>query len=135
MAGEASFAGKSESGHTVMMDAHRNSVARTAVRGQWNCFCWYGRLHGVRRGAHLAQGPADITDCVAQIDANARRSIQGVHAHPCALRGEWPQARSDARRAGAQVIAEKYCSASIMFAKTAEITHDFEIVECHRLPE
>jgi putative redox protein len=25
--------------------------------------------------------------------------------------------------------AEKYCSASIMLAKTAELTHDFEIVE------
>ena len=25
--------------------------------------------------------------------------------------------------------AEKYCSASIMLAKTAQITHDFEIVE------
>jgi len=25
--------------------------------------------------------------------------------------------------------AEKYCSASIMLGKTAEITHDFEIVE------
>jgi putative redox protein len=25
--------------------------------------------------------------------------------------------------------AEKYCSASIMFGKTAEVTHDFEIIE------
>jgi putative redox protein len=25
--------------------------------------------------------------------------------------------------------AEKYCSASIMLGKTAEITHDFEIIE------
>jgi putative redox protein len=28
-----------------------------------------------------------------------------------------------------KLSAEKYCSASIMLAKTAEITHDFEIVE------
>jgi putative redox protein len=27
-----------------------------------------------------------------------------------------------------QLSAEKYCSASIMLGKTAEITHDFEIV-------
>jgi putative redox protein len=28
-----------------------------------------------------------------------------------------------------QLSAEKYCSASIMLGKTAEITHDFRIVE------
>ena len=28
-----------------------------------------------------------------------------------------------------KLSAEKYCSASIMFSKTAEITHDFEIQE------
>ena len=28
-----------------------------------------------------------------------------------------------------QLSAEKYCSASIMLGATAEITHDFEIVE------
>ena len=28
-----------------------------------------------------------------------------------------------------QMSAEKYCSASIMLGATAEITHDFEIVE------
>lgn len=28
-----------------------------------------------------------------------------------------------------RLSAEKYCSASIMLAKTAAITHDFEIVE------
>jgi len=27
------------------------------------------------------------------------------------------------------LTAEKYCSASIMLGKTAEITHDFEVVE------
>lgn len=28
-----------------------------------------------------------------------------------------------------KLSAEKYCSASIMFSKTAEVTHDFEIIE------
>jgi putative redox protein len=28
-----------------------------------------------------------------------------------------------------KLSAEKYCSASIMLGKTAEMTHDFEIVE------
>jgi putative redox protein len=28
-----------------------------------------------------------------------------------------------------KLSAEKYCSASLMLGKTAEITHDFEIVE------
>ena len=28
-----------------------------------------------------------------------------------------------------RLSAEKYCSASIMLAKTADITHDFELIE------
>jgi putative redox protein len=28
-----------------------------------------------------------------------------------------------------KLSAEKYCSASIMLGKTAEVTHDYEIVE------
>ena len=37
----------------------------------------------------------------------------------------------DARRVeqAVKLSAEKYCSASIMLGKVAEITHDFEIVE------
>ena len=33
-----------------------------------------------------------------------------------------------------QLSAEKYCSATAMLAKTADITHDFEIVETEKAP-
>lgn len=33
-----------------------------------------------------------------------------------------------------QLSADKYCSATAMLAKTAEITHDFEVVETEKTP-
>ena len=35
-------------------------------------------------------------------------------------------------RRAVELSAEKYCSASVMFAKTARVTHDFEIVPVDR---
>ena len=37
--------------------------------------------------------------------------------------------RPEAVERAIELSATKYCSASIMLGKTAEITHDFEIVE------
>ena len=37
--------------------------------------------------------------------------------------------KADAVERAIKLSAEKYCSASIMLAKTAEITHDFELRE------
>ena len=37
--------------------------------------------------------------------------------------------KTDAVERAIKLSAEKYCSASAMLGKTAEITHDFEVVE------
>jgi putative redox protein len=78
----------------------------------------------------LRKGRQDITDCVAQIDAERApadpKVFTRIHVH-FVVTGR----KLDAKRVeqALKLSAEKYCSASIMLAKTAEITHDFEIVE------
>jgi putative redox protein len=37
--------------------------------------------------------------------------------------------KHDAVERAVKLSAEKYCSASIMLGKTAEVSHDFEVVE------
>jgi putative redox protein len=78
----------------------------------------------------LKKSRAPVTDCVVQIDAERAaedpKVFTKMHFHFVVTgKGLKPQV---VERAIA-LSAEKYCSASIMLAKTATITHDFEILE------
>jgi putative redox protein len=78
----------------------------------------------------LKKSRAAITDCVVEIEseraADDPRVFTKIHFHfVVSGKGLKPQ---QVERA-IHLSAEKYCSASIMLAKTAQITHDFEIRE------
>jgi putative redox protein len=78
----------------------------------------------------LKKARAPITDCVVEIDAERAsedpKIFTRIHFHFIVTgTGLKPQ---QVERA-IHLSAEKYCSASIMLGKTAEITHDFEILE------
>jgi putative redox protein len=70
----------------------------------------------------LSKGRADVRDCVVELDADRAETepkvFTRIHMH-------FIVTGKDLKREA--VAAEKYCSASIMLAKTAKITHDFEI--------
>jgi putative redox protein len=78
----------------------------------------------------LKRGRAPITDCVVEI--TAERAVEDpkvftkIHFH-FVVTGRALKAEHVER--AIHLSAEKYCSASIMLAKTAEVTHDFEIRE------
>lgn len=130
-AGEASFEGKSETGHTVVMDGSpefggQNRGARPMellLLGMGGCTAFDVVLI-------LRRGRQDITDCVAHIEAERApvdpKVFTKIHVH-FVVSGR----KLDPKRVeqALKLSAEKYCSASIMLAKTAEITHDFEIIE------
>jgi len=130
-AGEASFEGMSESGHTLVMDGSpefggQNRGPRPMellLLGMGGCTAFDVVLI-------LRKGRQDITDCVAQIDAERApadpKVFTRIHVH-FVVSGR----KLDPKRVeqALKLSAEKYCSASIMLAKTAEITHDFEIAE------
>ena len=136
-AGEASFVGKTESGHSVLMDGSpefggQNRGARPMellLLGMGGCTAFDVVLI-------LRKARQNITDCVAQL--SAERALEDpkvftrIHVH-FVMTGR----KLDPKRVeqALKLSAEKYCSASIMFAKTAEITHDFEIVELPKMPE
>ncbi len=126
-----SFAGQSESGHTVVMDGPPDGGGRNlGVRpmemlllGLGGCSA-YDVVHILRK----ARQP--ITDCVADIDAERAPTDPKVFTR-IHLRFTVTGKGLDPRRVeqAVKLSAEKYCSASIMLGKTAEITHEFEVVE------
>ena len=130
-AGEASFEGRSESGHTVRMDGPPDLGGQNrGPRPMELLLLGMGGCTAFDVVLILRKGRQDISDCVAQIDAERAptdpKVFTRIHVHFVVTgRGLDPKRVDQAIK----LSAEKYCSASIMLAKTAEITHDFETVE------
>jgi putative redox protein len=129
--GGVSFVGSADSGHAVPMDGSpefggQNKGARPmelVLIGMGGCTS-FDVVHILKKGRQ------DVTDCVAEIQAE-RAEIEPkvftkIHVH-FKVTGR----KLDPKRVeqALKLSAEKYCSASIMLGKTAVITHDFEIVE------
>lgn len=78
----------------------------------------------------LRKGRQDVGTCKVEIEAERAQQepkvFTRIHFH-FVLTGKNLNP-SQVERA-IRLSAEKYCSASIMLGKTAELTHDFEIVE------
>jgi len=126
----ALFLGEAGSGHVVMMDGPpeaggRNLASRPMemlLTGMGGCTA-FDVVDILRKGRH------DISGCEVRIDAERAESIPKVftkiHVH-FVISGR--NLTESAVQRAVQLSAEKYCSASIMLGKTAEITHDYEIV-------
>jgi putative redox protein len=76
----------------------------------------------------LRKARQNVSDCVVEIEADRApqdpKVFTRIHFH-FVVTGRDVDAKQVDR--AIHLSAEKYCSASIMLAKTAEITHDFEI--------
>lgn len=126
-----SFLGQSESGHAVLMDGPPEGGGKNlglrpmemVLLGTGGCTA-YDVVHILKKSR------ADITDCVAEINADRADSdpkvFTSIHIH-FIVTGR--NLKPELVERAINLSAEKYCSASIMLAKTAEITHDFEIIE------
>ena len=78
----------------------------------------------------LRKGREEVTDCVVELEAERAETdpkvFTRIHMHyKVTGRGLAP---AKVERAIA-LSAEKYCSASAIMAKTAVITHDWEVIE------
>jgi putative redox protein len=128
---EVSFLGETESGHAVLMDGPpagggRNLGPRPMemlLIGTGACTA-YDVVHILKK----ARQP--ITDCVVDITSERAdtdpKVFTQIHMH-FVVTGKGMK-REQVERA-IKLSADKYCSASIMLGKTADITHDFEIQE------
>ncbi len=125
------FMAETGSNHLVTMDGApegggRNLAPRpmeVVLAGTGGCTA-YDVVHILRKGR------APVTDCVVEISAERAdqdpKVFTRIHFH-FIVTGKSLK-REQVERA-IHLSAEKYCSASIMLGKMAEITHDFEIRE------
>ena len=128
---DVAFVGESESGHALVMDGAPDGGGRNlgprpmemVLMGTGGCTT-YDVVHILRKSR------APITDCVVEIDAQRAaedpKVFTRIHFH-FVVTGKGLKAQQVER--AVHLSAEKYCSASIMLAKTAVSTHDFEIRE------
>jgi putative redox protein len=78
----------------------------------------------------LEKGREKVEDCVVELDADRAETdpkvFTRIHMH-FIVKGHG-LSRQKVERA-ISLSVEKYCSASAMMAKTATVTHDFEVVD------
>lgn len=127
----AMFLAESGSGHVVVMDGPPESGGRNLgvrpmemlLMGMGGCAA-FDVVHILRKGRH------DVRNCEAVLEAERAESdpkvFTRIHLH-FVVTGKGLTDIIVER--AVKLSAEKYCSASLMLGKTAEITHDFEVVE------
>jgi len=124
-----SFVGESGSGHSIVMDGPPEFGGRNlGVRPMEMLLLGLGGCASFDVVSMLKKSKQDLVDCEVEITAKRAdtepKVFTKIHLH-FTLSGN---NLSDKRVARAiELSAEKYCSASIMLGKTAEVTHDYEI--------
>jgi len=129
--GGRAFEGTPDSGHSVIMDSSPDFGGEDrGVRPMELLMLGMGGCTSIDVMNILEKSRQDVTACIAEISAERAETEPKVfvrmHVH-FKVTGR----NLDAQRVqrAISLSAEKYCSASIMLGKTAEITHDFELIE------
>lgn len=125
------FVGESGSGHNIVLGTAFGPEGRSpgpspmelVLIGTGGCSA-YDVIHILEKGREA------IEDCVVEMDADRAETepkvFTRIHMH-FVVKG---RGLAEAKVARAiDLSLQKYCSATAMMAKTATITHDFEIIE------
>ncbi|PKM46482.1 MAG: OsmC family protein [Gammaproteobacteria bacterium HGW-Gammaproteobacteria-1] len=128
---QATFVGESASGHAVVMDGPPDHGGRNlGPRPMEMLLLGMGGCTSFDVVSILKKARQPISDCVAEISAERAETdpkvFTKIHVHFIVTGQGLKEAQ--VKRA-VELSAEKYCSASIMLGKAAQITHDYEIVE------
>ena len=126
-----SFLAESGSGHSVLMDGPPEAGGKNlGPRPMEMLLMGTGGCTAFDVVLILQKSRQDISDCIVEIEAERAgeepKVFTRIHFH-FILSGKKLNPQQVER--AINLSAEKYCSASIMLGKTAELTHDFEIVE------
>ncbi|MEO8009494.1 MAG: OsmC family protein [Betaproteobacteria bacterium] len=125
------FVAETESSHGIVMDGAPDGGGRNlGPRPMETVLAGTGGCTAYDVVSILKKARQDISDCVLEIDADRAptdpKVFTRIHFH-FTIHGR--DIKHEHVERAINLSAEKYCSASIMLGKTAEITHDFEIVE------
>lgn len=126
-----SFVAETGSGHAVMMDGAPEAGGRNlAPRPMEMVLAGAGGCSAFDVVLILKKGRQAVSGCDVSLKAERAATDPKVFTHiHFHYRVTGKQLKPEAVRRAIDLSKEKYCSASIMIAKTANITYDFEIVE------
>lgn len=129
--GDVAFEAMSGTGHKVMMDGPEDKGGKNRgcrpmemlLMGMGGCAS-FDVVHILQKSRQNVKG------CRAEITAERADDIPSVFTKihiKFFVEGDESLKEPHVKRA-VELSADKYCSASIMLGKTAEITHDYEII-------
>lgn len=129
--GGVAFAGETGSGHQVVMDGAPEAGGRNqGSRPMELLLLGLGGCTSFDVVEILRKGRQAMTACEVELEAERApeppKVFTRIHLH-FRVAGAGLERVKVAR--AIELSVEKYCSATAMLEKTAEITHDFEIVE------
>ncbi len=129
-AGNAAFIGRASSGHTVVMDGPAEGGGRNlGPRPMEMLILGMGACSTYDVVSILKKSRQDITDCEIKITSKRSESdpkvFTDIQLHFVVSGHNLKQKQVER---AIKLSAGKYCSASIMLGATANITHDFEII-------
>ncbi len=129
-AGNAAFIGRASSGHTIVMDGPAEGGGRNlGPRPMEMLILGMGACSTYDVVTILKKSRQEITDCEIKITSQRADSdpkiFTDIQLH-FIVSGHNLKEKQVER--AIKLSAEKYCSASIMLGATANITHDFEII-------
>jgi putative redox protein len=125
------FVGETGSGHSVVMDGPPDHGGQNlGIRPMEMLLLGLGGCTSFDVIMILKKFRQQVTDCVATIEAERAdtepKVFTKIHVH---FKVTGKELKEKQVQRAIDLSAEKYCSASIMLAKAAQITHDYEIIE------
>jgi putative redox protein len=125
------FMAEADSGHAVIMDGAPDIGGRNmGPRPMEMLLMGAGGCTSVDVIMIMKKSRQDVTGCEVEVSAERAtdhpKVFTKIHMH-FTVRGRGLKPEIVER--AIKLSAEKYCSASIILGKTAEMTHDFEIIE------
>ena len=129
--GGMSFLAETGSKHAIVMDGAPEAGGRDmAPRPMELLLAGAGGCTAFDVVSILKKGRHAVTGCEVSLQAERAETepkvFTRIHFH---FKVSGRQLKPEAVARAIELSKSKYCSASIMLGKTAEITHDFEIVE------
>jgi putative redox protein len=133
---DRTFIGESGSGHKIVLGTTFGPEGRTPGPSAMELLLIGTGGCSASDVVHiLEKGREAVEDVIVEIEAERAQQdpkvFTRIHMH-FVVKGRGLAAEKVER--AIRLSAEKYCSASAMLAKTAEISHDFELVDTDLLP-
>ncbi|MEO0367286.1 MAG: OsmC family protein [Pseudomonadota bacterium] len=125
------FRGTSGTGHDILMDGPaEHGGVNLGARPMETLLIGMGGCASFDVVYILRKRRLEVTNCVAEIEAERAdtdpKVFTKIHLH---FKVSGVGLTDKAVGKAVELSAEKYCSASIMLAKTADITHSFELLD------